>query len=256
MGYRKLPFGYRMTCGVVEIHPEESDLVQKIFTAYSMGMSLKGIADELRDQGVPYDLGRIWNKNMVSRILEDERYLGRMGYTQLIEEQLYLRVSEVRGQKEKLPEPDELQKTLRELHGKRVPQEAVDTILILLNNAIERPKSICQYERRRPLREIRIVQNIELDKALNADVIDEVQIENIIKEIARGKYDRITCQSYETARMENILSNKQKMDWLDSELLRRIVKRISIENGLVTIEFKNQRTLEGMCAGCKKKQLV
>lgn len=80
MGYRKLLFGYRMTFGIVELHPGESDLVQKIFTAYSMGMSLKGIADELRDQDVPYDIGRIWNKNMVSRILADDRYLGKKGY--------------------------------------------------------------------------------------------------------------------------------------------------------------------------------
>ena len=256
MGYRKMPFGYRMTFGVVEIHPEESDLVQRIFSAYSMGMSLKGIADELRDQEIPYDIGRIWNKNMVSRILEDERYLGRMGYTQLVDEQLYLRVSEVRSKKEKLPEADELQKTLRKLHGKQVPQEAEDTILILLNDAIEHPKCVCKSEQSRPLREIRIVQNIELDKALDAEVLDEIQIENIIKDIARKKYDRITCRNYETARMEYILSNIQKMDCLDPELLRKIVRRICIENGLITIEFKNQRTLEGMCAGCKKKQLV
>lgn len=256
MGYRKLPFGYRMTFGVVEIHPEESDLVQRIFAAYSMGMSLKEIADELRDQEVQYDVGRIWNKNMVSRILADDRYLGKKGYARLIDEQLYLRVSEVRGAKEKLPEPDELQKTLCKLHGKRVPQEAVDTILILLNSAIERPNIISQYERNRSLREIRIVQNIELDRALDAAVIDEIQVENIIKDIAQKKYDRITCRSYETTRMEDILSNMQKMDCLDPELLRKTVKRISIENGLVTIEFKNQRILEGMCAGCKKKQLV
>ena len=256
MGYRKLPFGYRMTFGIVEIHPEESDLVQRIFAAYSMGVSLKEIADELRDQDIPYDIGRIWNKNMVSRILADDRYLGKKGYARLIDEQLYLRVSEVRGAKEKLPEPDELQKTLRKLHGKRVPQEAVATILTLLNSAIERPKSICKSERSRSLREIRIVQNIELDKAMDAAVIDEILIENTIKEIAREKYDRITCQNYETARIEDSLSNMQKMDYLDPDLLQRIVKRIIIENGLVTIEFKNQRILEGMCAGCKKKQLV
>ena len=76
MGNRKQPFGYRMTLGEITILPEEAELVRFIFQGYSTGATLGELTKALCRQEIPYYEGRSWNKNMVSRILEDSRYIG------------------------------------------------------------------------------------------------------------------------------------------------------------------------------------
>ena len=85
MGNRKQPFGYRMTLGEITIQPEEAELVRFIFQGYSTGATLGELTKALCRQEIPYYEGRSWNKNMVSRILEDGRYVGEKGYPALIE---------------------------------------------------------------------------------------------------------------------------------------------------------------------------
>lgn len=85
MGNRKQPFGYRMTLGEITILPEEAELVRFIFQCYSTGATLGELTKALCRQEIPYYAGRTWNKNMVSRILEDGRYIGEKGYPALIE---------------------------------------------------------------------------------------------------------------------------------------------------------------------------
>ena len=80
MGNRKQPFGYRMTLGEITILPEEAELVRFIFQGYSTGATLGELTKALCRQEIPYYAGRTWNKNMVSRILEDGRYIGEKGY--------------------------------------------------------------------------------------------------------------------------------------------------------------------------------
>ena len=75
MGNRKQPFGYRMTLGEITIQPEEAELVRFIFQGYSTGATLGELTKALCRQEIPYYEGRTWNKNMVSRILEDSRVL-------------------------------------------------------------------------------------------------------------------------------------------------------------------------------------
>ena len=76
MGNRKLPFGYQMRFGDVIPHPDEAEAVQKIYQNYLAGASFRQIAEGLQAQGIPYDGAKPWNKNMVARILENERYTG------------------------------------------------------------------------------------------------------------------------------------------------------------------------------------
>ena len=75
MGNRKQPFGYRMTLGEITIQPEEAELVRFIFQGYNTGATLGELTKVLCRQDIPYYEGRSWNKNMVSRILEDGRYI-------------------------------------------------------------------------------------------------------------------------------------------------------------------------------------
>ena len=80
MGNRKQPFGYKMALGEIVIQEAEARLVQEIFRRYIAGESLNELTEALRQQTIPYDEGRLWNKNMVARILADIRYTGEKGY--------------------------------------------------------------------------------------------------------------------------------------------------------------------------------
>lgn len=82
---RKIPFGYMMQNGNIIPHPTECEAVKTIFAMYCGGVSYNSIAAEMMAQGIPYyQKTNRWNKNMVSRILENERYLGADGYPQLV----------------------------------------------------------------------------------------------------------------------------------------------------------------------------
>lgn len=94
MASRKLPFGYQIQQGRIEVHPGELETLQWIFCRYVEGSSYKKIAVLLQERGVSYVLGKPWNKNMVARILADERYIGTDGYPKLIDEKLFRSVGD------------------------------------------------------------------------------------------------------------------------------------------------------------------
>ena len=56
--------------GKIVRHPQEAELVEHIFRQYTTGATYNSLVSELREQPVPYDVGKVWNKNMVARILE------------------------------------------------------------------------------------------------------------------------------------------------------------------------------------------
>lgn len=88
---RKTPFGYMMQSGNIVPHPAESEAVKIIFTMYCSGASYNSIAAEMMAQGIPYyQKTDRWNKNMVSRILENERYIGAGNYPRLITDSDFL----------------------------------------------------------------------------------------------------------------------------------------------------------------------
>ena len=110
MGNRKQPFGYKMSLGEIVIQEAEAKLVQEIFRRYVAGESLNELTEALRQQDIPYDEGRLWNKNMVARILADMRYTGEKGYPKLIDEDQLIAANEKRSNKPQLPKKTEAQK--------------------------------------------------------------------------------------------------------------------------------------------------
>ena len=113
MGNRKQPFGYRMTLGEITILPEEAELVRFIFQGYSTGATLGELTKALCRQEIPYYAGRTWNKNMVSRILEDGRYIGEKGYPALIEPEQLRTAAKKRTARARPPQKTPAQKALR-----------------------------------------------------------------------------------------------------------------------------------------------
>ena len=79
---RSIPFGFCMVNGKYALNATEADAVRKIFADYIGGKSLKTIAAEMQ---IPYNTGKaVWNKNMVCRVLENQKYIGENGYPQII----------------------------------------------------------------------------------------------------------------------------------------------------------------------------
>lgn len=97
---RYLPFGYRMIGGRIEIISEESDLVQNIFCSYLAGASLQQLAKLAEQTGLHFrENANAWNKNMISRILDDKRYWQKGLFPAIIQEELALQVSELKSSK-------------------------------------------------------------------------------------------------------------------------------------------------------------
>lgn len=61
----------------LEINPEQAAVVQKIFEMYSQGCTYANITAELNSLGYKTSRGNAFNKNSISRILSNERYIGK-----------------------------------------------------------------------------------------------------------------------------------------------------------------------------------
>ena len=88
---RTIPFGYMMQNGEITANPKEVLAVITIFSEYLKGKSLLDIAKQME---VPYSDSAVWNKHMVKRILENEKYLGTDKYPQLVDEKTFRAANE------------------------------------------------------------------------------------------------------------------------------------------------------------------
>ena len=98
---RRIPFGYKMENGEITTEPREATAVVNIFDEYIAGKSLLDIANMMQTEGIPYHpLEKSqWNRNMVKRILENERYLGTDKYPQLVDKAKYDKANEIKTKK-------------------------------------------------------------------------------------------------------------------------------------------------------------
>ena len=136
MGNRKQPFGYRVVMGEIALHPQESKLVEYIFQQYLAGATYNTLVEELREQSIPYDEGKLWNKNMVARILEDSRYTGERGYPPVIDREALEKALEKRSAKQTAAPKTDTQKLLRRFSGRPSTARMERQVLDLLNSLI------------------------------------------------------------------------------------------------------------------------
>ena len=133
MGKRKQPFGYKVKLGEIVPQPQEAETVRSIYLQYLAGASFKQLAEQLQTEDIPYDEDKSWNKNMVARILEDDRYIGEKEFPALIPTEQFHAAQERR--KEMRPEYKQTpaQKELRKLCGGTVPDSVARKVLKILN---------------------------------------------------------------------------------------------------------------------------
>ena len=197
MGKRKQPFGYKMKLGEIVPQPQEAEAVRSIYLQYLAGASFKQLAEWLQTEDVPYDVDKPWNKNMVARILEDDRYIGEKYFPALIPTEQFHAAQERRKEMRPAYKQTPAQKALRRLCG-APPSERVEKIVTdLLNELIRCPDRIqpavsqvvgaaCGKTRE------------ELTSALERQPIDEDNARALLLQLTAEQFDAIGNTEYET----------------------------------------------------------
>lgn len=81
-----ISYGYRVKDGELVIHPQEAAVVRDVFDFYLEGMSQQQIADEQNADGIIYSQEHPqWTRVIVSKTLQNYRYIGEDGYPEVID---------------------------------------------------------------------------------------------------------------------------------------------------------------------------
>ena len=241
---RKMVFGYRMELGDIVPSPNEAETVRYVYTRYLAGASFQCLANELNQKALPYHTGKSWNKNMVARILEDDRYIGEKEFPALIPTKQFHAAQERR--KEMRPEYKQTpaQKELRKLCGGTVPDSVARKVLKILNQMVDDPQIIKIETSGVPTTEdIRRLQQ-ELDTLLQTPPVDADTARQKALEVASLKLASVKTEEYESHRLRRILGSQAKLWELDANLLRQSIRRITYDSKTVKVLLKNNQVLE------------
>ncbi len=241
---RKQPFGYKMELGQIVIHPEEASAVRYLFREYDQGKSFLDLTDAMKEQGIPYDGDKPWNKNMIARILADGRYTGLPPYPLLIPFALFQSVTEKRSKRSAPIQQTQAQKLLRQKCNSKVSPEIESEVLVLLNKLIQFPSLIQSPSR--PAETSPAVTALEatVDDLLQQLPVDEEQAEKAIFDLAVARYEAIGSEEYETQRLRQLFQEQEPMTELDAELIRQAVRTVTVDgNGAIRITLKNDQII-------------
>lgn len=244
MENRKQPFGYKMEFGEMVPQPQEAETVRSIYRQYLAGASFNQLTEWLQAEGIPYNGDKPWNKNMVARILEDDRYIGGKNFPALIETEQFHAAQERR--KEMHPECKQTpaQKELRRLCGGTVPDSVARKVLKLLNQVVDDPQLIKIESSGVPTTEDIRQRRLELDKLLHMPPVDEEIARQKAIELAVLTLVHIEMEEYESHRLRSIFGKQVKMRELDANLLKQGVRKIECRGDNVRVVLKNNQALE------------
>ena len=237
MGNRKLPFGYQMRMGEIVRNEPEAKAVQDIFLQYTLGASLREIAEQMSKTDPTYDEGKSWNKNMIARILENPKYTGADSYPKLVDIKLFEAAAEKRPTKQRLPERTPAQKALKRVCSKLPTPEIEKEVMYLLGRLTEKPERITQpTETPAPTH---TNTQAELDEVLNTQPLDEDAARSLICKLAREQYDAIGNEEYETERLRRLFAAFECTAELNAELLQSAVSAVLVTRQAVRLQLKN-----------------
>ena len=244
MGKRKQPFGYKMKLGEIVPQPQEAETVRSIYLQYLAGVSFKQLAEQLQTEDVPYDEDKSWNKNMVARILEDDRYIGEKEFPALIPTEQVHAAQERRKEMHPEYKQTSAQKELRKLCGGIVPDSVARKVLKILNQVVDDPQLIKIESSGVPTTEDIRQRRLELDKLLQTPPVDEEIARQKAMELAVLTLVSVEMGEYEAHRLRSIFGKQAKMRELDANLLRQSVRKITYGSKTVKVLLKNNQVLE------------
>lgn len=272
---RTIPFGYCMKNGEITTEPKEVYAVVKIFDEYLKGRSLSEIAKLMQSEKIRYNADSDkWNKNMVKRIIENEKYLGTDKYPQIIDDDTFRLANKKRirkattlnlisadlreirnrtyctecghrlsriGGNSKYEHWDCRNPDCYKLEYRFTDQMIIGAVLTVLNSAIANPSllesggEISTYS---PTADVIRKQN-EINQMTDSPQVDFDKVKAEIFKLAEMKYD---CCSYnespqKTEELRNLLENNKQLNMLDIGLFKACVSRIWISH-FCTIEVE------------------
>lgn len=218
--------------------------MRSIYLQYLAGASFKQLAEQLQTEDVPYDEDKSWNKNMVARILEDDRYIGEKEFPTLIPTEQFHAAQERR--KEMCPEYKQTpaQKELRKLCGGTVPDSVARKVLKILNQMVDDPQIIKIESSGVLITEDIRQRRMELDTLLQTPPVDEDTARQKVLEVASLKLASVKTEEYESHRLRGVFETHPKMDALDAALLKQSLRKIECHGDTVCLLLKNGQWLE------------
>ena len=275
---RVIPFGYCMKNGEITTEPKEVYAVATIFSEYINDKSLSEIAKQMEFEKIQYTADSThWNKNMVKRIIENEKYLGTEKYPKIIDDDIFRQANEKRVRKATTFNliPDDLQEIRKrtycaecgyrlsriggnskyehwdcrnpdcyKLEYRLTDQMIIGAVLNVLNSAIANPSllesggEISTYS---PNADVIRKQN-EINQMTDSSQVDFDRVIAEIFKLAEMKYD---CCSYndspqKTDEIKAILQNHKQLNTLDIGLFKTCFSRIWISHFCtIEVEFVN-----------------
>lgn len=246
MKNRTIPYGYCYVDGKIVIHPNESETVQKICSAYCEGKSLLAIANWLNEEQIEYMSGIVgWNKSRIKRLIEDERYTGKNNYPAIIDKETHIIMQKIMDDRNTQKSVDRQQDIFKitvpvkcpccggkmnRKHDKRckcqqqwrcenidcgfrVKQSDTQMLHLLygiIEDLKESPESIekqcCQ--RQEPSIEVRRLNN-EISRMLDAVEIDKETLKKKILEGISQKYKESESPAYTAQKLRNIFTSAE-----------------------------------------------
>ena len=200
------------------------------------------LTESLRQQDIPYDEGRLWNKNMVARILADTRYTGEKEYPKLIDKEQLIAANEKRSNKPQLPKKTKAQKVLRRLCG-TLPSERVEkSVTDLLNSLANCPDCIQHQRSFTPATHSKT--QAALDSALEQQPIDVDSAKVLILRLAAEQYAALGNEEYEKTRLRRLFSAFECVAELNADLLKNTVSEVLMTCQNVKLRLKNGQVIE------------
>ncbi len=275
---RVIPFGYCMRNGEITVDFTESRAVIKIFEEYLNGRSLLQIAKLMESEKIRYTAdSEHWNKNMVKRIIENEKYLGNDKYPQIISEKFFNQANEKRVSK--ATSVCVISKELQEIRnhtyclecGHRLSriggncrsakwdcrnpdcyrfeyqltdQMIIGAVLTVLNAVIANPSLIensGEISAYSPIADVIRKQN-EINQMTDSVQVDFDRIKSELFRLAEIKYN---CCSYnensqKTVQLRSLIDDHEQLNTLDIGLFKSCINRIWISHFCtIDVEFIN-----------------
>ena len=274
-----------MKKGEIIAEPTESQAVKDIFKLYLDGKSMSEIARQMSISQISYNgITFDWNKNMVKRILENEKYLGKDGYPVLIDSETYYHANA--RKKSKATSVNEISEELQIIRSLTYCKECghrlsriggntqtdkwdcrniecsrfnyrltdnmiKDILLHILNAVIANPdlldtdSEISAYTTNIKVK----CQQNEINRLMDNPEIDSEKVKTEILRLAELKYD---CCTYDespqkTEYLKELLSDREQLNIIDYDLLKSCVSRILIGHFYtIEIEFINGITIKNI----------
>lgn len=274
MRNRSIPFGYQYQNGVLAAHPQESQIVQAVFSAYLSGEPLSKIAAHLTAKLVEYLPGRWqWDKARVKRILDNDKYIGAGNFPQLISEKQFQMAHQKKESastnRQPVDEDIKLFKSLVHCHHCKGPmvrrmdarmehpvtwkcpqcgyflplpdEEFKQRVFLLQQRLVNNPLLAEKEEEAIPVTsmEARRLTN-EIFRKLDSGSFSEEELVNLALQCAAENYQTINSARHITDRLTAALLHAGPLSAFDRELFQRTVSEIHLtRKGEILLKLQN-----------------